>query len=90
MEFVSKWSLLEYDPNSNMTLVGTLGALVHKQAVLPIGKPLQSRFFNREHESGTKGPSFSPGFSPGTKGKRPLGLATWAGPLVPVGITNRD
>ena len=28
MEFVSKWSLLEYDPNSNMTLVGTLGGLM--------------------------------------------------------------
>ena len=26
---------------------------VGKQAVLPVGKPLQSRFLNREHESGT-------------------------------------
>jgi len=30
--------------------------LVQKQALLPVGKPLQSRFLNREHESGTKGP----------------------------------
>jgi len=31
-------------------------AIVQKQAVLPIGKPLQFRFSNWEHESGTKGP----------------------------------
>jgi len=33
-----------------------LGAPVQNQVVLPVGKPLQSRFPNREHESGTKGP----------------------------------
>ena len=34
-----------------------LALLVHKQVVLPVGKPLQSQFPNREHESGTKGES---------------------------------
>jgi len=43
-------------------------SLVQKWAVLPVLNPLQSWFWNREHESGTKGPSFSPGFAPGTKG----------------------
>jgi len=33
-------------------------SLVHKQAVLPIGKPLPSWFPNWEHESGTKRPLF--------------------------------
>ena len=33
-----------------------LEALVQKRAVLPVGKPLQSRFHNREHECGSKGP----------------------------------
>ena len=31
-------------------------APVQKQAVLPVGKPLQSWFPNWEHESGIKGP----------------------------------
>ena len=30
-------------------------SLVEKRAVLPVLNPLQSRFWNREHESGTKG-----------------------------------
>ena len=30
--------------------------LVQKRVVLPVGKPLQSQFPNREHECGTKGP----------------------------------
>ena len=33
-----------------------LQTLVEKRAVLPVLNPLQSRFLNREHESGTKGP----------------------------------
>ena len=39
------WRIL-YFPN---------GPLVQKWALLPVGKSLQSRFFNREHQSGTKG-----------------------------------
>ena len=54
--------------------------LVEKRAVLPVLNRLQSRFWNRDYEIGTKGPSFSPGFTPGTKGA----------PLVPVDKTNRD
>ena len=47
--------------------------------------PFSSGFPTRSTNPGLKGPSFSPGFSPGTKGqprlKRPPSQATWAGPL---------
>ena len=43
--------------------------LVQKRAVLPVGKPLQSWFFNRSTNARLKGPSFSLGFLPGTKGR---------------------
>ena len=69
-------------------------ALVHKQAVLPVEKSFQSRFTNREHESGTKEPLLVPVSRPGLKvfspGWSPPDLALWGGPLVPVGITNLD
>ena len=54
--------------------------LVQKRALLPIGKPFSPSFPTGSTNPGLKGPSFSPGFSPGTKGA----------PLVPIGKTNRD
>ena len=55
-------------------------ALLQKRWFVPVGKPLLSRFPNRECQSGTKGVPFCPGS--GNRDKR--------GPFVPVGNTNRD
>ena len=84
-EFCSKSNLL-YELNACGSFPiflyndGRLGLpLVEKRAVLPVLNPFNPGFGTRSTNPGLKGPSFSPGFSPGTK----------CPPLVPVGNTNR-
>ena len=43
------------EPDYEATQGERIRTLVEKRAVLLVLNPLQSRFWNREHESGTKG-----------------------------------
>ena len=63
--------------------------LLQKRWFVPVGKPLLSRFPNRERQSGTKGGALlSRVWQPGQKVQP---APTWlAHPFVPVGVTNRD
>ena len=66
-----------------------LVTLLQKRWFVPVGKPLLSRFPNREHQAGTKGGALlSRVWQPGQKVQP---APTWlAHPFVPVGVTNRD
>ena len=76
--------------NKHKTYMYSGGALLQKRWFVPVGKPLLSRFPNRERQSGTKGVPFCPGSGNrdrrGPTGTKGAASAHVAGAPLPTGI----